>query len=182
MVKMYKLRLTNLQEAILRLLFIKSGDELNQRQISKFLDVSQPAVMKALPELEKKEYILLKKDKETKRYSIELNRENNLIMQLKRVDNLKQIYESGLHDFLEREFAGSTVILFGSYSKGEDTLKSDIDISVIGRKKKDIALDNFEKLLGREIRINFYTSLKEVHKTLRENILNGIVLCGGVEL
>ena len=103
-------------------------------------------------------------------------------MQLKRVDNLKLIYESGLADYLEKEFAGATIILFGSYSRGEDTNRSDIDIAIIGRKNKLIDLKIFESLLEREINLNFYDSFKEIHKNLKENLLNGIILFGGIEL
>ena len=55
----YKLKLTNLQQGILRLLFIKAGISLNQRQVSKILEVTPPAVMKALPALEKENLIKL---------------------------------------------------------------------------------------------------------------------------
>lgn len=182
MVNMYKLELTNLQQDILRLLFIKAGSSLNQRGVAKLLNVSAPAVMKALPNLEKKEFIKIGQDKESKRWSIELNRDNYQIMQLKRTDNLKQIYESGLSNFLEHEFAGATIILFGSYSRGEDIVKSDIDIAVIGRKEKEINLTKFDKLLERTININFYTSFEKIHKNLKENLFNGIVLTGGIEL
>lgn len=183
MVSIYKLRLTNLQQEILRLLFVRAGTSLNQRQISKILEVTQPAVMKALPALEKESLIKIEQDKETKRWAIELNRDHHKVMQLKRADNLKQIYESGLADFLEKEFAGATIILFGSYSRGEDIFNSDIDIAVIGRKDKytdNIA--NYEKLLERKININFYDSFKKIHKYLKENLYNGILLIGGVEL
>ncbi len=182
MVNIYKPELTNLQQKILRLLFIKTGTALNQRRIARILDVSQPAVVKALPELEKLDFIQKQQDKESKRWAIELNRENRRLIQLKRSDNLKQVYECELADFLEKEFAGATIILFGSYSKGEDTVDSDIDIAVVGRKEKTIKLDKFEKILERTIRINFYDSFRNIHKHLKENILNGIVLAGGVEL
>lgn len=182
MVNIYKLKWTNLQQDILRVLFIKAGTSLNQRQISNIINVTQPAVMKALPELEKEGFIKLEKDKMTKRWSIELNRNNQRIMQLKRVDNLKQIYESGLADFLDREYAGGTIILFGSYSRGDDTNNSDIDIAVIGRKEKDINLTKYEKILERKININFYDSFDKIHKNLKENLANGISLNGGFEL
>ena len=111
MVNIYKQDLTVLQQEILRLMFIKSGNSLNQRGIAKILGVTSPAVMKALPELEKKGLINLKQDKESKRWAVELNRDNHKVLQLKRADNLKQAYESGLSDFLEKEFAGATIIL-----------------------------------------------------------------------
>ena len=109
MVNIYKLKLTNLQQEILRLSFVKAGTSLNQRQIANFLEVSPPAVMKALPDLEKEALVKIKQDKETKRWSIQLNRDNYKMLQLKRVDNLKLIYETGLADFMEKEFAGAKI-------------------------------------------------------------------------
>ncbi|HLC20443.1 MAG TPA: nucleotidyltransferase domain-containing protein [Candidatus Nanoarchaeia archaeon] len=182
MVNICKLELTSLQQEILRVLFIKAGESLNQRQLANLLDVTSPAIMKALPSLEKKTLIKIHQDKETRRWSIELNRSNHKVMQLKRVDNLKLVYESGLTDFLEKEFAGGTIILFGSYSRGEDTTSSDIDIAVIGRKSKIIDVIHFEKMLQRKININFYDSFKNIHRHLKENLCNGILLIGGVEL
>ncbi|HLD42980.1 MAG TPA: nucleotidyltransferase domain-containing protein [Candidatus Nanoarchaeia archaeon] len=182
MINIYKLRLTNLQQEILRLLFIKAGTALNQRQISRNLQVTAPAVMKALPRLQKENTIKIHQDKESKRLSIELNRDNRRVMQLKRADNLKLVYESELYEFLEKEFAGAAIILFGSYSRGEDIINSDIDIAVIGRKDKEADVAKFEKLLERRISISFYESFGKIHKHLKENLCNGILLAGGVEL
>lgn len=182
MVNMHKLRLTRLQEEILRFLFVKAGKPINALAIAKSLNVSQPAVSKSIPLLEKEGLITAEKDKDSGRFSIEMNIQNRRVMQLKRADNLKRIYESGLSDFLEEKFAGATIILFGSYSRGEDTLSSDIDIAIIGRKEKEIEVEAFEKIFEREIVLQFYGSLKEVNKNLRENLCNGIVLTGGIEL
>ncbi|HLD55691.1 MAG TPA: nucleotidyltransferase domain-containing protein [Candidatus Nanoarchaeia archaeon] len=182
MVNINKQKLTILQQNILRVLFRKSGVSLNQRQLANLLGVTPPAIIKALPLLEKLGFIKLNKDKETKRFSIELNKNNLRVMQLKRVDNLKQVYESDLADFLEKEYAGAIIILFGSYSRGDDLLNSDIDIAIIGRKKKDVNLENYEKFLERKIIINFYESSNKIHKSLKENLANGIVLAGGFEL
>jgi len=182
MVKIYEFKLTNLQQKILRLLFVKAGISLNALNIAKTLSVSQPAVMKAIPFLEKKNLIKIKQDKESRRWDIQLNRDNHKVMDLKRVDNLKLIYESGLADFLEGEFAGATIVLFGSYSRGDDNFRSDIDFAVIGVKDKFFNLEKYEKIFGKKININFYNSFKKIHKNLKENIFNGIILYGGVEL
>lgn len=182
MVNIYKLKLTNLQQEVLRMFFIKAGNVLNQRQIANLLEVSSPAVMKALPYMEKEGLIKIHQDKESKRWSIELNRDNHKVMQLKRTDNLRLVYETGLADFLEKEFAGGTIILFGSWSRGEDIISSDIDIAIIGRKEKSVDTSKFEKMLERKISINFYGSSAEIHKHLKENLCNGIVLAGGIEL
>ncbi len=182
MVNIYKVKLTNLQQEILRLLFIKTGESLNQRGIARILDVSDPAVMKALPKLEEENLIKVSQDKESKRWSIELNRDNPHAIWLKRSDNLKQIYESGLVKFLYDSLPGATIILFGSYSLGEDTTTSDIDLAVIGVKLKELNLTKFDKILERKIILNYYGSFKDIHKHLLNNILNGIVLKGTVEL
>ena len=182
MINIYKQKFTPLQQEILRLLFSKIGIKLNQRQIANFLEVSAPAITKAIPKLEEERLINVEQDIDTKRWAIEINTENQKAVQLKRVDNLKFIFETGLAYFLEEHFAGGTVILFGSYSRGEDIFNSDIDIAVIGRKRKEIDLKKFEKMFGREIIINFYSSFKSIHRNLLNNILNGIVLSGSVNL
>lgn len=179
---MIKLKLTNLQENILRLLFIHMGKSFNARGMAKRLNVSPPAISKALPLLKKENLVSIKKDKESRQLKIELNMENPHVIGLKRAENLRMIYESGLAKFLEEEFPGSTIILFGSYSGGDDYYSSDIDIAIIKLKSKEVNLSRFEKVLEKEIRINFYKNLKDIEKNLRENILNGIVLVGGVEL
>lgn len=179
---MYKPKLTLLQREILRFLFIHAGETFNARGLSIPLGVSQPAIAKALPLLERQDFIKVSKDKKSKRLSIELNRETHLVIGMKRADNIRQIYESGLSEFLRETFPGCTVIVFGSFAKGEDMSKSDIDIAVIGSKGKAIDMSVFEKKLMKEIRINFYQSFKEISNELRNNILGGILLSGWINL
>ncbi len=182
MVNIYKLKLTNLQQEILRLLFIRTGMSLNARTIAKSLEVSQPAVSKALPYLEKESLITIRKDEDSKRLSIELNKNNHHVFWLKRVDNLKQIYESGLVQFLYDNFPGATIILFGSYAFGEDTITSDIDLAIIEEQRKEINLTKYEKILERTITLNYYNSFNKINKHLLNNILNGILIKGAFEL
>ncbi len=181
MINIIKLKLTVLQSEILRELFIKTGKDMNQRRLALSINVSQPAIMKALPHLEDLNFITVSKDSETKRLSIKLNTQNQKVMQLKRADNLKLLYETGLSDFLEKSFSGATIILFGSYSRGEDTVNSDIDIAIIGRKEKKLSFDEYENVFYRKINLNFYESFAKIHKNLKENLANGIVLAGGFE-
>jgi len=179
---MYKLKFTKLQNEIFRLLCIKAGNSLNQREIAKLLKVSPTAVSKALPLLGKEGVVKIEKMKSMNLKAIELNRDDERAIDFKRVENLKMIYESGIVKLLEDSFLGAAIILFGSYSRGDDVASSDIDIAVIGCKEKEKELDKFEKLFEREIIINFYDNWKEIHKNLRDNILNGIVFSGSVDL
>ena len=186
---MYKLKFTKLQNEIFRFLCIKAGMSLNQRGIAKMLKVSSTAVGKSLSTLEREGMVKIEKSKTMNLMSITLNRDNSKTLEFKRVENLKLIYESGLVEFLEELFPGTTIILFGSYSRGDDVLTdesegytSDIDLAVIGTKEKEIELKKFNKLLERNIVINFYSSFNEIHKHLRDNILNGILLLGSIDI
>ena len=193
---MYTIKWTRLQAEIFRFLSIKAGQSLNLRGIARPLKMSPTAVSHALNDLEKEGFVKIKKAEKMNLLSIEFNRDNQKAIELKRVENLKLIYESGLAKFLEEIFPGCTVILFGSYSRGEDYFgsdgdiwvdkgegyRSDIDIAIIGSKEKHVKLTEFDKKLERTININFYPSFKDIHKHLRDNILNGIVLSGSVDL
>ena len=178
----YKLKFTRVGSVTARLCYIKAGQKLNQRQIAKFLNVTPTAIAKVLPLLLKNKIIKINKSKDMNLNLIELNRGNQKVINLKKADNLKLIYESDLLELLKEKHPGCTIILFGSYAKGEDTIKSDIDLAIIGSNKKNIDLSKYEKFLEREIRINYYKTFKEINKELKENLCNGIVLSGGIEL
>ena len=176
----YKLKWTILEQEIFSLLCIKAGEKLSQREVANILNVSPTAVSNSTKKLKDSNLIKIEKTKTIN--FISFNRDEQKAIELKRAENLKNIYLSGLSDYLEKELAGATVILFGSYSNGEDTNTSDIDIAVIERKDKTIDLEKYEKILNRRININFYDSWKKIHENLKNNILNGILLHGGVEL
>jgi len=177
-----KLKFTSLQQEILSFLFANLGEIFNQRELARKVGKSPTAIAKATKLLEKEKLIKISKDKSSGISRIELDLDNKRVIEMKRVDNLRTIYESGLFDFLEDKFLGNTIVLFGSYSFGEDVKDSDIDLAIIGSKEEDLNLTKFEKIFGKEIRIQFYPNLKEVHKNLKENLFNGILLSGGFSL
>ena len=172
------LKWTMLGQAVFSLLCKRAGEKLSQREIAVSLKVSPTAVSNSLKKLN----TLIKIEKTKTINFISLNRDNNKAIELKRIENLKEIHTTGLKEYLENELMGGTIILFGSYSKGEDTVRSDIDIAIIERNTKPLSLEKFEKILNRKISVIFYSSWKHIHKHLKNNILNGIILTGGVEL
>lgn len=170
---------TDTKEKIMELLFRFPTTEFHIREISRILKISPPAVSKAVKKLEKEGMLITNKKF---LFEIKANPENPNFRNLKRVNNLKQVYETGLFECLDNKFALDTIILFGSYSRGEDTERSDIDIAIIGSKEKPADLKNFEKIFKRKINLNFYSSFKNIEINLKSNILNGITLKGGIDL
>lgn len=176
----YKLKFTIVEQELFSLLCLKAGEKMSQREIAGILKISPTAVAKALRKITGKKLAKVEKTKTIN--FVSFDREEPIAIELKRVENLKNVYLSGLSDYLEEKLAGSTIILFGSFSKGEDAKNSDIDIAVIGRKDKMLEIEPYEKMLNRKININFYDSWKSIHEHLKNNILNGIILHGSVEL
>src|SRR3989344_1605749 len=133
----HRIKWTKLQSDIFRFLCIRAGQSLNLRGLAKALRVSPTAVSKSIVELEKEKFVKIIRSKTMNLFSIAFNRDNHKALEMKRVENLKMLYESGLSDALFDAFPGCAIVLFGSYSRGEDVWTisdddetiSDIDIA-----------------------------------------------------
>jgi len=118
---------------------------------------------------------------------VKLNRENSNSFELKRLNNLSNIYESGLLEFLSKKSAGSTIVLFGSYSFGEDIETSDVDIFLIGGSnpvnlEEELSKFEINSKIKRKINLEYTKELKNLKVALRESVINGIVLKGALQL
>lgn len=166
---------TDTKDRILDFLFDFPTKKFNLREISRILKISPPAVSNAIKSLAKEKLIEIER-----KFALEITaNRTDKFTQNKRVHNLKSIYSSGLYDYLKDNFSLSTIILFGSYSKGEDIERSDIDIAILA-KEKSLKLEEFEKKLNREINVEFL-DLKKASKELKDIIINGIRLQGYIE-
>ena len=87
--------------------------------------------------------------------------------------NMFLLLESGLIQKISEKNI-QTLILFGSYSRGEDNEKSDIDLASDIDIEED--LSKYEKMLNRKIQIHKLS--KKMPNTLIENIKQGILLDG----
>ena len=180
----YKLKFTGLQRDLLEFLFDYPTTKFSERELSRRLNVSPTGISKAIRALEKMGLVKIGKNF---MLEVRLNTDNDRsehMWGIKRVSNLGKIYSSGLFSALFYSLPGRTIILFGSYSHGEDIESSDIDIAVIGASPRNFMLkdiEKFEKALNREINIQFF-DWDKTDKNLKESIINGIVLKGHVEL
>jgi predicted nucleotidyltransferase len=69
------------------------------------------------------------------------------------------------------------MVLFGSYSRGEDTSSSDVDIAVITGKRIKLDLKKFERKIKRNINI-FELDIKTAEMEFLNDLANGIVISG----
>lgn len=107
--------------------------------------------------------------------------ENPLYKQEKRIYNLSKLYNSGLIQYIRDKCAPKAIILFGSYSRGEDIEESDIDI-FIESKKQELDLGKFEAIFKRKIGLHFNENFNNYPKELKNNIINGDILYGYLEV
>lgn len=98
----------------------------------------------------------------------------------KRIHNLSELLESGLVKFLKDRLNPKSIVLFGSYQRGEDTEDSDIDI-FLETEKTEINLLKFEKTLKRKIQLHFKENFKGYPIDLKNSIINGTTLEGYLE-
>jgi len=165
---------------ILRVFFdnpLAEGGGFQLRELSRKVGVSPPSVKEYLKELEKEELII----KDTHRihgYPVYYaNRNSDYFLFLKKFDNIIRLKESGLLDYVNDTCMPRAIILYGSYSRGEDILGGDIDLFVLSKEDK-LDLDKYEKRLGRNIHIFFSDNFGNHSKELKNNLINGIMLGG----
>jgi len=156
--------------------FFPEGENMTIKEIMERTEHSYERVNSSLKYLTEKNIVNEKKVGKTLVYSLDLHnlyaeigfgsyileRESDFIKKHRTVHNAIKEIRDNPYIWM--------VVLFGSYSKGEDIINSDIDIAVIGRKDKQIDLTIYEKKLEREININIYESFKSIHKNLKENL------------
>jgi len=153
------------------------GGGFQLREISRLINLAPKSVMIYLNQLEKDNLILRLKHRIHKYPAYIANRDDENFKFYKKMNILISIRDSGLIDFLEKECMPDTIILFGSSSKGEDLLNSDLDLFLLCKEKK-LNLDKFEKIIKRKINIFFSEDFNKLSKELRNNILNGVILKG----
>lgn len=161
---------------VLELFFSDPEGRLHIREIARQTGLHPNTVLRDVQLLVKEHLLRTKKTKAV--LEVTANRDNPLFVQLKRLSNLNHIVLSGLIEHLNEVYgAPEAIILFGSYSRGEDTAKSDIDLAIITKREQRPDLSKFETLLKRHIQL-IEIDLKTVGKNLLTNLANGIVLKG----
>ena len=162
---------------VLGAFFDSPTKEFHARELSRKTDLSIFAVLEAIKKLSKEKLVTFYKKGNMK---IVKASQSTAFTRAKRVRNLEKIYESGVVDYLSHVYdKPETIILFGSYSRGDDIENSDIDIAIITREHKEANMGKFEKILSRNISLH-EIDLKKTSKEFHNNLTNGIALEGAL--
>lgn len=166
----------NSRDKILKLFFENPTARYHIRELARITKLNPNTIINIANELEKEEIII----REKKKHLVEIsgNTENPAFVKTKRIFNLTQIQKSGLIEFLQEKYSAKAISLIGSYSRGEDIEKSDIDIVIISNPyDKSINLSRYEKIFNRKIQL-IITDYKNMSDEFYINLINGIILSG----
>lgn len=170
----------NIKQIVMVYFFDNPSSKLRVREIERALKLPLPSVIRYCRELEEEDILAISRIGNVNFYTA--SRSEAYLLE-KKLYNIKQIYKSGLIEFLKINLSNPPIILFGSYAKGEDIENSDIDIYIETPSRKKLDLVKFEKLLNREIQIFQHASIREItNKNLANNIINGIMLNNQIEV
>ena len=171
------MKIKSIKERIKEYFFLNPTAKMRVRQLERMLKLPLPSVIRYCKELQKEG--LLKKENISGIFAYSADRTLQSYLLEKRLFNIRLIFESGLIGYLTREYANPTIVLFGSYQRGEDIEASDIDLYIETPKKQNFSLEGFEKTLHRKIQVFNYTNIKKIpNPHLANNIINGITLNG----
>ena len=149
------------------------------RKLARITKLDTKTVMKYLQELVQRKIVIKRKEK-GKYPFYEANRLSYIYRHEKSEVLVKKILESGVIELLE-ELSPKAIVLFGSVQKGTYHKDSDIDIFVQEEYKK-LNLSKFNRKIGHQVQLLFEKDLKNLSPGLLENIYNGLVLAGKLEV
>lgn len=163
------------QEKVLEQIFLKPTYRFHVRELAKITKLNPNTILRIIKILNKEEIIKIEKKKHLK--EVYGNLESKNFIAKKRLFNLSLIYSCGIVDFLMEKYEPEAISVIGSYSRGEDIEKSDVDIVVISKKKQIINLDKYEEQLHKKIHL-LVLDYKDISEEFYINLINGLLVYG----
>ena len=166
-------------DKITDLIFEKPSYRFHLREMARLANAHPNSVKAVSVKLEKEG--IVKVEKKTHITEIYADLESKIFIRRKRAFNFEQIYSSGIIEYLSEQFDPESISAIGSYSRGEDIEKSDIDLIIIdaSKKPKEVNTEKFEKMLKRNVHITI-TGYKEMSDEFYINLINGMLLYGHI--
>ncbi|MBL7148228.1 MAG: nucleotidyltransferase domain-containing protein [Nanoarchaeota archaeon] len=146
------------------------------KEVGKRIKLAPTSVRNNMKELLKAKLIIEKKSKPFNGFVA--NRENDKFIFYKRLYNFYTL--DSLKNELVESLHPKAIVVFGSYSLGEDIETSDVDVLVVSKASKELVLKKFEKLLGRKINIIIVEDLNKLDTNIQKKVINGFVIYGGL--
>lgn len=162
---------------LMEIIFDNPTKEFHIRELARKIGIAAPTVLLAVEVLKKYDFVSV-----YRKGNMKMVRASGSIafIRAKRVRNIQRVYESGIIDYLNDLYEKPrAIVLFGSFSRGDDIEKSDIDIAVVTKSSKEPNLEAFRKKLGRNVSIH-EIDINKVSKEFHNNIVNGIVMGGAI--
>ncbi len=161
--------------------FENPTQKLRTRQIERSVIVALPSVIQYTKKLIEEE--IIKKEQIAGVVVFSANRTSKKYLLEKKFNNIRKVIGSGLVEYLVTQLSNPIIILFGSFSRGEDIETSDIDLYVETPSTQKINLRIFEKKLHKDIQLFTHKNIHQIkNKELANNIINGITLNGFIEV
>ncbi len=125
------------------------------RELAKILRIS-PYTAKQYMDMLVREGLVHEERRANLRY-FKANAASLVFRHLKIALNLKKLIDAGIVKYLQDTVPNtSSIVLFGSLAKGEDTAESDIDLVVIGKKIR-LDIEVFEGKLKKSITVHIFS-------------------------
>ena len=170
---------------VAKLIFDFPNKVFHIRMLEKDTGFSTTAVIDSVNKL--KEFGIIQVAETPLTTNIKANLESEAYRFYKLIFNIYRLKRHGFVNNLVDSFNNpETIVLFGSFAKGEDIEESDIDILVISfnepneHLKKAVSI--FEKEMNRRINIHILNSLEKSSNEFKNAVANGIVLHGYLKL
>ncbi len=183
--KSFVLEETHAYTSVLLWFFAYPGKGVGLNDLSRAVNVSKTSVKNAVMMLQDEGFLTI--EILGKIWWIRANPTHPYLLTRKMPYHLQLIYESGVLEEVRKNVPNPrAVVLFGSYRKGEDTERSDVDIAaeVVGDNEMEVRKIGMLKLGFRDnISVNLHIfSRKKIDINLFANVSNGIVLEGFLEV
>jgi len=169
---------------VLKAFFEDPSKRFSIRELSRILKINHTTVRKYLNRLVKEGFLTSRKEGLYHFYQLFFSKKT---FNLKLYYNLEKIRISSLIGDLEQAYDFPVIVVFGSYSSAADDINSDIDICLISNIEKEFSSEKYEKIINRKISLHKFTKnswikAKKSNPNLINNISNGIVLSGELEI
>lgn len=169
-------------EKTLQVFFINPTKKFSLKELSEKIGIAHTSIKRELSTLSREKLISIDLEVKGKRkFPLYFANLSEKFLYLKKLYNELELKNSNLVEFLSKKFAPNSIILFGSYSRGEDSEESDIDLFVES-KFEGVDLRKYEKILQRKINLLFKEDINLFKKEILNNLLNGTILYGTIRL